>query len=80
MVTNQQELNKKLVKELAECRTKLVRCKNDFEVEKSIKNGLYFFILENGLFEELKTFEPKAKYQTTDYKIKSLEKLANDLP
>ena len=80
MVKNQRELNKKLVKELAECRTKLAHCKNDFEVEKNIKNGLYFFILENGLFEKLKTFEPSAKYQSTNYQIKCLEKLANDLP
>jgi len=53
--------------------------KKKFFTERNIKNGLYYFILKKGLFEELKNHEPFANYQTTDSHKECLKWLLNSL-
>jgi hypothetical protein len=76
---NQKELNKHLVKELKLQKAELKRYRNGFETEKNIKNSLYFFILNNGLFEKLKKFE-QSRDRSVDYHLKALYFLAENLP
>lgn len=78
--TNLKELNTYLINKIELLQTEKKYFKQSFEVEKNIKNGLYFFILENGLFEKLKKFEPFVNYHTENFKIKSLEWLNANLP
>ncbi|WP_430412866.1 hypothetical protein [Kordia sp.] len=78
-MTSQKEVNKVLVKELKQTKTELANCKKSFEVEKNIKNGLYFFILKNDLLNMLRQFRKTNDYQTGDYHIKSLEFLIDNL-
>jgi len=75
----QKELNKVLLQELKETKSKLERYKQNFEIEMNIKNGLYFFILTNDLFDLLKQFRNTNNYQDQDYHIKSLEYLVENL-
>ncbi|NAS32442.1 hypothetical protein GTQ40_15765 [Flavobacteriaceae bacterium R38] len=75
----QKELNKKLLEELKQHKAELIKYKKDFEVEKNIKNSLYFFILNNDLFERLKQFE-QSKDRSEDYHLKTLSLLISRLP
>lgn len=76
----QQDLNKYLLSELKKQKQQTENYKELFEKEKNIKNGLYFFILNNGMFEKLKEYEPLTDYQKTDYHNKSLLYLISNLP
>ncbi|WP_298423213.1 hypothetical protein [uncultured Kordia sp.] len=78
-MTNQKEVNQVLVQELKETKTALAKCQQSFEVEKNIKNGLYFFILKNDLLNLLRQFRKTNDYQNEDYHIKSLEFLIENL-
>lgn len=78
-MTNQKEVNKILLKELKQKKSELKKCKREFEIEKNIKNGLYFFILTNNLYELLVTFAKTNDYQKEDYQIKSLDYLIENL-
>lgn len=75
----QKELNKVLLTELKETKSKLEKYKRNFETEMNIKNGLYFFILTNNLFDLLKQFRKTNNYHQEDYYLKSLEYLAENL-
>jgi len=75
----QKELNKVLLQELKETKSKLEKYKQNFEIEMNIKNGLYFFILTNDLFDLLKQFRKTNNYQDQDYHIKCLEYLVENL-
>jgi hypothetical protein len=75
----QKELNKVLLQELKETKSKLENYKRSFEIEMNIKNGLYFFILTNDLFDLLKQFRKTNDYQKRDYHMKSLEYLVENL-
>lgn len=77
---NQKQLNKELLQELKQIKSELLRYKQDFEKEKNIKNGLYFFILTNDLIDLLKEFRKTNDYYETDYQVKSLEFLIDSLP
>ena len=50
-----------------------------FIKERNIKNGLYYFILKNGLFEKLKVYEPATDYQTTNHHEKCLRWFAENM-
>jgi len=78
-MTNQKEVNRALLKELKQKKSELEKYKRDFETEKNIKNGLYFFILTNKLYKQLVTFSRTNDYQKEDYHIKSLEYLIENL-
>ncbi|MBC8757214.1 hypothetical protein H2O64_21270 [Kordia sp. YSTF-M3] len=78
-MTNQKEVNKVLLKELKQKKSELEKYKRDFEIEKNIKNGLYFFILTNELYDLLRKFSKTNDYQKEDYQIKSLEFLIENL-
>lgn len=78
-MTNQKEVNKALLKELKQKKSELEKYKRDFEIEKNIKNGLYFFILTNELYDLLRKFSKTNDYQKEDYQIKSLEFLIENL-
>ncbi len=78
-MTSQKEVNKILLKELKQKKSELEKYKHDFEIEKNIKNGLYFFILTNNLYELLKKFCKTNDYQKEDYHIKSLDYLVENL-
>ena len=58
----QKELNERLLEELKQYKEYAQKYRESFEIEKNIKNGLYFFILNNGLFNKLRDYEPFAKY------------------
>lgn len=77
---NQKQLNKELLQELKEVKSELLRYKQDFEKEKNIKNGLYFFILTNDLVALLQEFRKTNDYYETDYQLKALDFLVNTLP
>ena len=79
-MTTQKQLNKELLQELKEIESELQRYKQDFEIEKNIKNGLYFFILTNDLVDLLKEFRKTNDYHKTDYQLKALDFLINTLP
>ena len=79
-MTTQKQLNKELLQELKEIKSELQRYKQDFEIEKNIKNGLYFFILTNDLVDLLKEFRKTNDYHKTDYQLKALDFLINTLP
>ncbi|MFK7750557.1 MAG: hypothetical protein AB8B65_19350 [Kordia sp.] len=78
-MTNQKEVNRALLKELKQKKSELEKYKHDFETEKNIKNGIYFFILTNNLYEQLVTFTETNDYQKEDYQIKSLDYLIENL-
>lgn len=79
-MTTQKQINKELVKELKQTKLELQKYKQDFEIEKNIKNGLYFFILTHDLVGLLQQFRKTNNYQKEDYYIKSLEFLIEKLP
>ncbi|WP_420572297.1 hypothetical protein [Kordia sp.] len=79
MIT-QKQLNQELLKELQTVKLELQRYKQDFEKEKNIKNGLYFFILANDLLPLFHEFRKTNEYHDTDYQLKALEFLINTLP
>lgn len=78
-MTTQKQLNKELLQELKQVKSELLKYKQDFEIEKNIKNGLYFFILTNDLVESLKEFRKMNDYHTSDYHLKSLDFLIDNL-
>jgi len=79
-MNTQKEINKQLVTELKKYKAEAKKYRKGFEIEKNIKNGLYFFILTNDLLELLKQFRKTNDYQAEDYHVKSLEFLINRLP
>lgn len=79
-MTTQKQLNKELLQELKEIKSELQRYKQQFEIEKNIKNGLYFFILTHDLVDLLKEFRKTNDYHKTDYQLKALGFLINTLP
>ncbi|WP_046758800.1 hypothetical protein [Kordia jejudonensis] len=79
-MTTQKQLNKELLQELKEVKSELLRYKQDFEKEKNIKNGLYFFILTNDLVALLQEFRKTNDYYDTDYQVKALDFLIDTLP
>lgn len=78
-MTTQKQLNKELVKELKQVKSELLKYKQDFEIEKNIKNGLYFFILTHDLVGLLQEFRKTNDYHETDYQLKSLDFLIDSL-
>lgn len=78
-MATQKQLNKELVQELKEIKSELQKYKQDFEIEKNIKNGLYFFILTHDLLYLLKEFRKTNNYQDEDYHIKCLNYLIDNL-
>ena len=79
-MTTQKQLNKELLQELKEIKSELQRYKQQFEIEKNIKNGLYFFILTNDLVALLQKFRETNDYNKTDYQLKALDFLIDSLP
>lgn len=79
-MTTQQQINKELVKELKQLKSELAKYKRDFELEKNIKNCLYFFILTNDLLDLLKQFQQENNDDNADYYIKSLDYLIDNIP
>jgi len=79
-MTTQQQINKELVKELKQIKSELAKYKRNFEIEKNIKNYLYFFILTNDLLDLLKQFKQENNDEYTDYHIKSLDYLIDNIP
>lgn len=79
-MTTQKQLNKELLEELKQVKSELLKYKQDFEIEKNIKNGLYFFILMNDLVALLQEFRKTNDYHKTDYHLKSLDFLIDGLP
>lgn len=58
-------------------KTQLVYYKHNFEVEKNIKNNLYFFILDQGLFNELRKFEGATNMRSPDGHSRAVNALTN---
>ncbi len=79
-MATQKQLNKELVQEIKEIKAELQKCKQNFEIEMNIKNGLYYFILTNDLVGLLKQFQQTNDYENEDYYIKCLEFLTDKLP
>lgn len=78
-MTTQKQLNKELVKELKQVKSELLKYKQNFEIEKNIKNGLYFFILTNDLVPLLQKFRKTNDCHSEDYHLKSLDFLIGSL-
>jgi hypothetical protein len=57
----------------------LLKYKQNFEIEKNIKNGLYFFILTHDLLGLLKEFRKTNDYEDIDYHVKCLDFLVDSL-
>ena len=58
----------------------LTHYKQQFEVEKNIKNNLYAFVLQNYGFAKLKEYEQKTNMRSPDGHLKALQCLAFALP
>lgn len=54
------------------------KLKRDFEAEKNIKNNLYFFILQQGLLDELKGFSNERNMTSEKGHSDCIEHLLNN--
>ena len=79
-MTTQQQLNRELMQELKQLKSEFAKYKRNFEIEKNIKNCLYFFILTNDLVDLLKQFKQENNDDTVDYHMKSLDYLVENIP
>lgn len=57
---------------------KVSKLKRDFEVEKNIKNNLYFFILQQQLLDELKDFSNERDVTSENFHSDCIEYLLNN--
>lgn len=57
--------------------TLLLHYRKQFEVEKNIKNNLYYFILNQGLFSELRKFEGATDMRSPDGHQNAVAALTN---
>jgi len=59
---------------------KIKQIKNEFEIEKNIKNNLYFFILENNLIDRLKEWQRGINMSQPGGHKKAIQYLILSLP